>query len=140
MRVDVEGLGGPSQAADELVTIRLSGWALVANMRRRVAVGTEHVTEVSATLRSALEPAIDRKLLGVGTNNGSFRPNRARIGTMLVRGANGKQFWAVRTSGPELPVLVLDLHDHEFARIVAAVDDPYLVARHIGARLDADRD
>jgi hypothetical protein len=139
MRVDVTDLDGSSDDTGDLLRVRLSGWASTMNMRRTVAVGTEHVTEVSATLRSALEPAIDRKLLGVGSNNGSFRPNRARIGTMLVRGVQGKQFWAVRSSGPELPVLVLDLHGHEFARIVVGVEDPYLMARQIATRLDTGR-
>jgi len=139
MRVDVGVGNDASERPAELLTIRLSGWALAMNMRRAVVVGPEHVTAASATLRSALEPAIDRRIVGVGGHSGSFRPNRARIGTMLVRGVDGKQFWALRASGPELPVLVLDLRHHEFARIVAAVADPYAVARTINAGIVDDR-
>jgi hypothetical protein len=121
--------------AAALLTIRLSGWAMAVNVRRTVEVGAGHVAGASATLRSALEPSIDRRVLGVGTHNGAARPNRTRIGTMLARGVDGRQFWAVRASGPELPVLVLDLRDHEFTRVVAAVADPYAVARDVSARL-----
>lgn len=109
--------------------IELSGLDRAIGWRRTVAVDPDEIVDAWATIRGALEPSIDRRLLGRGPHDGAFRPGRRRVGSMLGRGIEGRQFWAMPASGPELPLLVLDLRDHEFLRIVAAVDDPYDVVR-----------
>ncbi len=54
------------------------------------------------------------------------------MGTHLGRGVLGKQFWATARGAPELPLLVLDLVDHEFARAVLEVSDPEVIAALVG--------
>lgn len=111
--------------------IELSRLDRAFNWRSSVVVPPEAIAAAWATLRGGLEPALDRRILGRGPHDGAFRPGRRRVAAVLGRGVDGKQFWAVPASGKDLPVLVLDLHDHEFLRVVAAVDDPYRWARRL---------
>lgn len=120
LEFDVDGGG---------LRIELSGLDRAFGWRRTVVADQGEIVDAWATIRGALEPSIDRRLLGRGPHDGAFRPGRRRVGSMLGRGIGGRQFWAMPASGPELPILVLDLRDHEFLRIVAAVDDPYDVVR-----------
>lgn len=134
VHVEIRGIESGAIDAPCAIVLRLTGWSRVANMRRAVTIEHDQIVSASATLRSAVENDIDRRVVGIGSHHGSSRPNRARVGTMLGRGVDGIQFWAVRASGPELPVLVLDLRDHEFVRAVVAIDDPYAVARALTSR------
>ncbi|MCY4135356.1 MAG: hypothetical protein OXG30_10670 [bacterium] len=59
---------------------------------------------------------------------------------MLGRAVVGKQFWAVARSGPELPLLVLDLIDHEFVRVVIDASDSEAIATSIGSDSSPERD
>ena len=113
------------------VRIRLSRLDRAFNWRGSVVVRAGAITAAWATLRGGLEPALDRRILGRGPHDGAFRPGRRRVAAVLGRGVDGKQFWAVPASGTDLPLLVLDLHDHEFRRVVVAVDDPYAWARRL---------
>lgn len=132
-RSDADAQRSGQEAAAGPLTITLSGLERALNWRTAVTIDRARVVDASATLRSALEPSIDRRVLGIGKHDGAFRPGRRRVGVMLGRGVDGKQFWAVPASGPELPVLVLDLADHEFRRIVLAIDDPYSQAAAIAS-------
>ena len=71
--------------------------------------------------RYELESRIDHVQLGTGTHAGERRPGRRRVGIHLGRDVVGQQFWVTAASGPELPLLVLDLIDHQFKRAVLAV-------------------
>ena len=59
---------------------------------------------------------------------------------MLGRAVVGKQFWAVARSGPELPLLVLDLVDHEFVRVVIEMSEPEVTAALIAPDSSPSRD
>jgi hypothetical protein len=115
--------------ADGGLRIELSGLDRGFNWRNSVIVEPNAIAGAWATLRGALEPALDRRILGRGPHDGAFRPGRRRVAAVLGRGVDGKQFWAMRAGGTDMPLLVLDLRDHEFLRVVAAVDDPYATAR-----------
>jgi len=112
------------EANGAAVTVELSGWDRVMNWRRRVQFESGTIATVSVVDRSSLEQMIDHRALGWGTHNGLKRPGRRRIGSMLGRGVSGKQFWAVQPGPGSLPLVVLDLNDHEFQRAVLEVDDP----------------
>lgn len=105
------------------VRVVLTGWDRLYNWRRTVEIDRAHVAKAAVVQRQELESRIDHRQLGVGTHAGARYPGRRRVGTMLGRGVVGKQFWAAARSGPELPLLALDLIDHEFVRAVLAVGD-----------------
>jgi hypothetical protein len=109
--------------------IGLSGLDAMFNWRRSVVVEPGSIAQAWGALRGGLEPALDRRILGRGPHDGAFRPGRRRVAAVLGRGVDGKQFWAVPAGGTEMPLLVVELRDHEFLRVVAAVDDPYAWAR-----------
>ena len=50
---------------------------------------------------------------------------------MLGRGVSGKQFWAAPAGRGAAPLLVPDLREGEFERVVVAVDDPDAAAAGI---------
>ncbi len=111
------------------IVVELNGWDRAMNWCRHVAIDLSQIRSVSVVERAELERLIDHRANGCGTHNGSKRPGRRRVGTMLGRSVAGKQFWAV-TAGPKSDrLLVLDLADHEFARAVVAVDDADAVAK-----------
>lgn len=93
------------------------------NWRRSITFPADAIDSVSVADRSSLESLINHRALGYGTHNGSKRPGRRRVGTMLGRGVVGKQFWSVREGGGAMELVVLDLLDHEFVRAVLEVDD-----------------
>ncbi len=107
------------------MTVELTGWDLVANLRRRVEVDVSAIRQVAVERRSDLERLVDHRVLGVGTHNGEQRPNRRRVGTMIGRSVSGKQFWAVPAGNGSQPLVVLDLSaTGDFERVVLNVDDP----------------
>lgn len=107
------------------VIVELTGWDMVANLRRRVEVDVTQILDVSVERRADVEELIDHRVLGVGMHMGKKRPNRRRVGTMLGRGVSGNQFWAVPSSDGSRSLLVVDLStDNRFQRVVLAVDDP----------------
>lgn len=105
----------------------LSGWDCLANGRRTVEFERADVVKAAVVERHELESRVDHRKLGIGTHFGWVYPGRRRIGTHLGRGVIGPQFWVTARSGPELPLLVLDLTDHEFARAVLAVSEPDVI-------------
>ena len=105
----------------------LSGWDCIFNGRRTVEIDRANVTRAAVLQRHALESRIDHRQLGFGTHAGARRPGRRRVGTQLGRGVVGRQFWVTARSGPELPLLMLDLNSHKFARAVLAVSEPDVI-------------
>ena len=103
--------------------VELSGWDRIFNGRRVVEIERGNIARAAVSPRHELESRIDHRQLGVGTHAGERYPGRRRVGTHLGRDVVGKQFWATARSGPELPLLVLDLVDHEFKRAVLAVSE-----------------
>ncbi len=118
------------------VAVELSGWDRAMNWRRRVEFDAEAISVVSVADRSSLEIMIDHRALGCGTHNGSKRPGRRRIGTMLGRGVPGKQFWAARKGPGSSQLVVLDLVGHEFVRAVLDVEEPESFLASIAEALD----
>lgn len=110
---------------DAAITVELRGWDRTMNGRRRLEFGLDTVSAASVHARAGLEALIDHRALGCGTHNGSKRPGRRRIGTMLGRGVAGKQFWAARKGSGSTELLVLDLVGQTFARAVLEIDEPH---------------
>ncbi|NND75242.1 MAG: hypothetical protein HKN44_09575 [Ilumatobacter sp.] len=107
---------------DGLVIV-LSGLDRLMTLRRSVRIEPAHVASASVVDRLLPESSVDHRASGFGTHDGAKRPGRRRVGTMLGRDVVGEQFWAVPAGRADQPVLVLDLVDHEFTRIVIATDD-----------------
>ncbi len=120
------------------MVVRLSGWDRATNWRRTVEFQLEAVATVGLEQRRVLEELIDHRAVGIGTHDGARRPNRRRVGTMLGRGVDGKQFWAVPSGRASQPVLVLDQTHGEFDRVVLMVHDPAAVAAEIERTLGGD--
>ena len=97
------------------------------NFRRIVEIDRANIAKAAVIQRHELEPRIDHRLLGIGTHFGWRYPGRRRVGSHLGRDVLGPQFWATARSGPELPLLVLDLTNHKFARAVLSVSDPEMI-------------
>lgn len=112
---------------DSTLRVVLSGWDRMYNFRRIVEIDRANIAKAAVIQRHELESSIDHRQLGIGTHAGERYPGRRRVGTHLARGVLGPQFWATARSGPELPLLVLDLINHKFARAVLAVNDPDVI-------------
>lgn len=112
--------------------VELDGWDRLFNWRRVVEIDRASVAKAAVAPRGKLEPDIHYRQLGFGTHAGERYPGRRRVGTQLGRAVVGKQFWAAARGGPELPLLVLDLVDHEFKRAVLAVSKPEVIAASFG--------
>lgn len=105
----------------------LSGWDRLATLRRIVEIDRANIAKAAVVQRHELECRIDHRQLGIGTHFGERFPGRRRVGIHLGRGVLGQQFWVTAPSGPELPLLMLDLINHEFARAVLAVSETDLI-------------
>ncbi len=101
----------------------LYGWDRFATFRRIVEIDRANIARAAVIPRHELESRIDHRQWGVGTHAGERRPGGRRVGIHLGRDVVGQQFWVTAASGPELPLLVLDLIDHQFKRAVLAVSD-----------------
>jgi hypothetical protein len=106
------------------VQVLLSGWDRIMCWRRSVLFDQDQIDSVALARRGDLEPAIDHRVLGVGTHDGGRRPGGRRVGVMVGRGVQGQQFWATSAGGPEAVLVVLELSDHKFRRAVLSVTDP----------------
>lgn len=121
------------------VIVELSGWDRLMNWRRQIEFGMETISDASVASRAELESMIDHRALGCGTHNGSKRPGRRRIGTMLGRGVAGKQFWAANAGPGSAELVVLDLAGHVFSRAVLEVDDPEYFTSDLLAALNLNQ-
>ena len=126
--------------ADGALRIELSRWDRMGNFRRSVEIDRANVVSAAVFPRGELETKIDHRQIGIGAHFGWRWPGRRRVGTMLGRAVVGKQFWAVARSGPELPLLVLDLVDHEFVRVVIEMSEPEVTAALIAPDSSPSRD
>lgn len=88
---------------------------------RRSPLDAIEKTEIER--RGGLEPHIESRISGIGTNYGRRFPNRHRVGPMLRRGTVGPECWAVRKGSGDQPLLVCHLDDHRYARLVLDVHD-----------------
>ncbi len=107
---------------DDAVRVGMSGWDRLATWRRAVIVDLASVRGAFIESRGVLEADIDHRSAGFGTHDGAGRPGRRRVGTMLGRGVQGPQFWAVSAGPPTMRLLVLDLQSGPFTRVVLEVD------------------
>ncbi len=99
----------------------------MCNFRRIVEIDRANIAEAAFVQRHELESRIDHRLLGIGSHSGERYPGKRRVGPHLGRAVIGPQFWATAHSGPELPLLVLDLNNHKFKRAVLEISDPELI-------------
>ncbi len=99
----------------------------MSNFRRIVEIDRANITEAAVIQRHEVESRIDHRLNGIGSHSGERYPGWRRVGPHLGRDVIGPQFWATARSGPELPLLVLDLTNHKFKRAVLEVSDPELI-------------
>ena len=118
------------------ITVTLSGWDRLANLRRGLDIALSAVSTVCVEDRSSLERLIDHRVIGFGTHIGEKRPNRRRVGTMLGRSVRGKQFWVVPAGDASSPLLVVELATGDFSRLVAEVEDPYEAERTLRQALE----
>ncbi len=120
------------------VSVTFSGWDLAMTMRRRVHVAPEQIANAAAATRGPLELMIEHRVVGIGSHSGHASPNGRRVGSMLARGENDVQYWAVGRGTANDQLLVLDLRDHDFGRLVLEIDgDPAVLADAI-SRLASD--
>jgi len=127
-------VGVRCEQLDGSLRVVLTGVDRLLTWRKPVVFGPDDITAATVAPRRSLEELIDSRLLGRGANDGTRRPGRARIGSMMGRAVVGKQFWAVPAGDPDRALLVLDLSGHEFVRAVLAVDDPEAEAVRVTAR------
>ncbi len=120
--------------------VELDRWDRMMNLRRAVEIDRANVAIASVVPRGELETKIDHRQLGIGAHFGWRWPGWRRVGTMLGRAVVGKQFWVVARGGPELPLLVLDLVDHEFVRVVIEMSEPEVTAELIAPNSSPSRD
>jgi hypothetical protein len=100
--------------------LRLEGWDAVWALRRHLRVPVDHVTEARVVSPSD----VPRAGLRLG---GTSLPGRIMAGRFW-RPASGWSFWMVRQADE---VLVVELHDERYRRLVLEVDDPRSQATRI---------
>ena len=105
------------------LVVRFTGWDVVWALRRGAWVPLDHVTGAHVD-----ECAKEVRTLSLRVA-GSYVPKVLASGLYRSRGG-GRQLWAVRRS-PQ--VLVVDLRDEKWDRIVLEVADPAAVAARIEA-------
>lgn len=115
------------ERTDSTLRIVLSGWDRFCNFRRIVEIDQANIAKAAFVQRQEIESRIDHRLNGIGSHSGERYPGWRRVGPHLGRDVVGPQFWATARSGPELPLLVLDLTNHKFKRAVLEVSDPELI-------------
>ncbi len=113
---------------EEAITVKLTGWDRVISGRRKVRIDRNQITSVAVAHHYPLESLIDHRVLGFGSHIGSQQPNRRRVGTMLGRAVTRKQFSAAPAGPQDEQLLVVDLDDPEFSRVVLSVADPTATA------------
>jgi hypothetical protein len=99
--------------ADATLELHLDGWDAVWALRRRLVVPVGHVAAARAVPRRELPSAGLRM-------GGTEMPRRIRAGRYWWPGS-GWSFWFIRRADE---VLLIDLRDDRYERLVVEVDDP----------------
>ena len=107
------------EVAPPAVRIELTGITPVLSFKRRFEVPLDKIESVETRERGDV-PEMERGWLRVG---GTHLPGIARFGTYGTKGK--KQFWAV---AGRPAVLVINIRDWEYQRIVLGVKQPEVVA------------
>lgn len=113
-------------AIEDGLAVRMTGWTALSCGRRSVTIPGSLIRSARVERRGDLEPEIDSRILGIGTNVGSSRRARTRVGRFLGRATIGKQFWAVPAGDPStMTLVVVDCEPSaQFSRLVFHVTDP----------------
>ncbi|HSJ34088.1 MAG TPA: hypothetical protein VLB85_03460 [Acidimicrobiia bacterium] len=90
--------------------------------RVREKVPLSSVTATTVQRRGDLEPFIESRISGLGTNYGWRLHNRRRVGPMLRGGAVGPEFWAVGRGSTDQELIIRSHEGHDYARLVLGVD------------------
>jgi hypothetical protein len=121
--VDGRPLVTAAIVGDDLV-VTCHRWGVLGALRRRVAVPLAQVAGARVVSRQEATDRIGWKLAG------SFLTRRRFIGgTFTVRGAKGTRQWWAAPAGD--PVLVVDLRDHRWSRIVVRTPDQDALATQL---------
>jgi len=107
--------------------VRFSGWDAFWTFHRGPTIPLAHVTGARVGARNVEVRTVSFRLFGTGV------PRRALAGLMRSRGG-GRQLWAVYRR-PD--VLVVDLVEERWQRLVLQVDDPAAAAAAIDAAIGA---
>lgn len=115
---------------DEALEVRLSGVAGVLALKSALTVPLEHVS------RAATETSEEAR-----SEKSHLRAPGANIPGLITAGSYGsgesRQLWYVTRARQGDPLLVIDLTDESYSRIVLEVDDPEADAERIGGALGA---
>jgi hypothetical protein len=112
------------EVAPPVVRVTLSGITPVLSFKRRFEIPLDKIESVATRERGDV-PVMERGWLRLG---GTHVPGIARFGTYGTKGR--KQFWAV---GGRPPVLVINVRDWDYQRVVLGVKQPDVVAGAIRA-------
>lgn len=105
----------------EQITVTMSVFETPFAMKRRLEIPTRHVTSASAMDRGELHRPLVRA-------PGTYVPGLLSYGSFGV--GEGREFWAV----PGRPrLLVIDVHDWQYSKVVLATSDPDQMAATINA-------
>lgn len=131
------------------VHVTVSGWYRLIAGRIRFDAGRDQIISATAAERGKLEEAVTAREAGFGTNRGTQRTGRLRLGGFLCQGLLGRQFWAVGPCEASTPVLVLHvsnirarsvhgpithallLGDAPYKQAVLQVPDPHAAAAEL---------
>ena len=95
------------QIDDDGVRVTVKGWYRLISGRIRFAARRDQIIRAMVAERGGLEAAVTAREAGFGTNRGTQRTGRLRLGGFLCQGLLGRQFWAVGPCEASTPFLVL---------------------------------
>lgn len=113
---------------DDSLEVRLSGGAGVLALKSQLSVPLEHVTD--ARVQAAGDARSERPHL---------RAPGAHVPGLITAGSYGsgdaRQFWYAKRAGEGDELLVVDLKDESYSRIVLEVADPAADAKRISGAI-----
>ena len=89
------------------VRVTVRGWYCLIGGRLGFAARRDQIIRAAVAERGGLEAAVTAREAGFGTNRGTSRTGRLRLGGFLCHGLLGRQFWAVGPCEASTPLLVL---------------------------------
>ena len=115
-----------AELTTEGLEVRCHGWAVVAALRRRVVVRLDQVAGAHLVPRRQATAVLGWKLGGTAITRSRFIG-----GLFTIRGVKGGRQWWAAPAGD--PVLVVDLRDHRWTRIVVRVPNQETLVTQLGA-------
>ena len=120
------------QVDGEGVQVTVRGWYRLTMGRLRFAAGRDQIIRATVAERGELEAPVTAREAGFGTNRGTQRTGRLRLGGFLCNDLLGRQFWAAGPCEASTPLLVLHVRNISvrsvhgpFTRALLMGDAPY---------------